>query len=316
MIVVTGKFDPIDQTTGGALEKAPREIWAVFMYGYGFNDEHNLTGRFARIECSDFYLYAYQADLNNFVDELEAQKIHGESGELLDRGSVAPYLKSYAQGFWDGYNNFKSIVEDETGVFGADMNIVADRIFREVTISHHVLSTRGYLNNRQKILKHDLFFENAKKVGASYRAWFYIVNNPKLFVQMFLDNFRPTLLKVEALLREYNGHDKDDKSYYIIKDSVVDVSGASNTELSELSAFEIALRHWYLVGSREEAYIVPKQVGEKYGHLRNAKNIEKAYGRIETGTSGNIKQLTNIQQSLSEYPQIQRAIENDIAKLQ
>ena len=86
---------------------------------------------------------------------------------------------------------------------------------------------------------------------------------------------------------------------------------------SGLSAFEIALRHWYLVKYKKEDWIDPVKVGEKYKHLRNNKNIEDHFRDIDIKRSRKPKQkeLKNIENSLSDYSEIQRAIQNDIDKL-
>ncbi|WP_276363546.1 hypothetical protein [Daejeonella sp. H1SJ63] len=85
----------------------------------------------------------------------------------------------------------------------------------------------------------------------------------------------------------------------------------------ELSAFEIALRHWYLVYGKEENYIIPKQVGEKYQHLVDKTNIAKSYSRIDKakGKIGTKAQLLKIHDSLSDFPKIQKAIINNIDEL-
>ena len=92
----------------------------------------------------------------------------------------------------------------------------------------------------------------------------------------------------------------------------------THRENSELSAFEIALKHWYLVKANIEDYIIPKQVGEKYKDLANYKNIEKSFGDLDTKPrrrEPNLKNLNKVKKSLIDFPEIQKAIENDIDKL-
>lgn len=86
---------------------------------------------------------------------------------------------------------------------------------------------------------------------------------------------------------------------------------------SDLSAFEIALRHWYLVKYKKEDWIEPVKVGKKYKDLRNYKNIEDHSRDIDSNRNRKPKQkeLKNIENSLSDYPDIQKAIQNDIDKL-
>jgi|UniRef100_UPI004049716E hypothetical protein len=92
----------------------------------------------------------------------------------------------------------------------------------------------------------------------------------------------------------------------------------THKEKSELSAFEIALKHWYLVKANIEDYIIPKHVGEKYKDLANYKNIETSFGDLDTKPrrrEPTLKNLNKVKKSLIDFPEIQKAIENDIDKL-
>lgn len=85
-----------------------------------------------------------------------------------------------------------------------------------------------------------------------------------------------------------------------------------------LSAFEIALKHWYLVNSGAEKYIIPKAVGEKYRQFASYKNIEKFYSQIDSKPpkrEPSKKNLEAVKNDLSNYPNIQNAITNDIDRL-
>lgn len=85
----------------------------------------------------------------------------------------------------------------------------------------------------------------------------------------------------------------------------------------DLNAYEIALRHWYLVGGKIEP--MPNsntEVGIKYNRIRNADNIEKYYSNImKQKRKGTRKELENIKITLQKYPTILAAIDNDIDKL-
>lgn len=92
----------------------------------------------------------------------------------------------------------------------------------------------------------------------------------------------------------------------------------THKEKSELSAFEIALKHWYLVKANIEYYIIPKHVGEKYKDLANYKNIETSFGDLDAKPrrrEPTLKNLNKVKKSLIDFPEIQKAIENDIDKL-
>ena len=68
---------------------------------------------------------------------------------------------------------------------------------------------------------------------------------------------------------------------------------------------------------KKEDWIDPVKVGEKYKHLRNNKNIEDHFRDIDSKRSRKPKQkeLKNIENSLTGYPDVQKAIQNDIDKL-
>lgn len=84
---------------------------------------------------------------------------------------------------------------------------------------------------------------------------------------------------------------------------------------SDLSAFEIALRHVFLEEAKEEPTLQGKQIVERYG----IKKVEVFINEIRTGLNyrrkGLLNQLVNVQNSLSEFPEIQRSITNHIDKV-
>lgn len=109
--------------------------------------------------------------------------------------------------------------------------------------------------------------------------------------------------QLDLLLKEYN--------------SAEHVLGTKNEHSdNDLSAFEIALRHWYLMKSGIEQDITSVDVSKKYKHLKSPKNIEKSYNNIFLKRKkANKKQLITVLNSLKEYPNVQKAIENDLDKI-
>lgn len=86
---------------------------------------------------------------------------------------------------------------------------------------------------------------------------------------------------------------------------------------SELTAFEIALKHWYLERAGIESYTNAIEIASKYNGIRSTKNIELAFNDIaQKRKKANLKQLKNVMKSLDDYPIIQKAIQNDLDKLQ
>lgn len=84
---------------------------------------------------------------------------------------------------------------------------------------------------------------------------------------------------------------------------------------SGLSSFEIALKHRYLYLAKKEN-LTSREVAEIYKGIKTPKNIEMAYNDISKKRKiPNEKQLKNVYDALSEHPEIQKAIQNDIDTL-
>ena len=84
---------------------------------------------------------------------------------------------------------------------------------------------------------------------------------------------------------------------------------------SELSAFEIALKHYHLNRAGIEN-LKGGQIARMYKGISSTKNIEMAYNDLLVDRKKpNKSQLKKVHDCLSEYPNIQKAIQNDIDKL-
>lgn len=94
------------------------------------------------------------------------------------------------------------------------------------------------------------------------------------------------------------------------------VSSNDDKTNNQLSAFEIALRQWYLVKYGEETFLTPVQVGLKFKEIRNHKNIEDCYRDLECNPprrKPNKTHLENILRSIKDdYPLTKKALINDI----
>lgn len=88
-----------------------------------------------------------------------------------------------------------------------------------------------------------------------------------------------------------------------------------NVGEKNLTAFEIALRHMYLVRGKAEHWIPPSDVGRKYSHLKSFKNIEVGYRQLEAKPRKREPKTIELQRvlnTLDNFPEIQKAIINDI----
>lgn len=91
---------------------------------------------------------------------------------------------------------------------------------------------------------------------------------------------------------------------------------------TELSAYEIALMHYYLHQGREAEPMTPVQVGKHYGALykKSPDNITKYSREIDKRRRkneplGNVEQLKNVINNLKKYPQILKAATNDLDQI-
>ncbi len=97
-----------------------------------------------------------------------------------------------------------------------------------------------------------------------------------------------------------------------VKDAIDEINPSKE---SDLSAFELALKHYCLFIAKKEK-LTSKEVAELYRGFKNPKNIELAYNDLIAGRKkGNQSQLKRVSDSLSEFPDVQKAIQNDIDNL-
>ncbi len=88
-------------------------------------------------------------------------------------------------------------------------------------------------------------------------------------------------------------------------------------ESNNLTPFEIAIKDQYLSKANKIDKIhFAKDFIERYKGLRSSKNLEEQFNHLNNNRrKPNRKQLQNVHDSLSEYPDIQKAIINDIDQL-
>lgn len=102
------------------------------------------------------------------------------------------------------------------------------------------------------------------------------------------------------------------RHFYEVKYAIDEINPSKE---SDLSAFELALKHYRLFLAKKEN-LTSKEVVEIYRGFKNSKNIEQAYNALIAGRKkGNQSQLKRVSDSLSEFPDVQKAIQNDIDNL-
>lgn len=178
-----------------ALDLAPPEIKNVYEHWYYRNGD----GLFMKVTVKNnggktHFFYAVSADYFHFIDNLRNKKVLGEDAKILNHESVQPYLKSFANGFIEGYHNYDSEIQDSTAIFGKDRDLIAKRVFGQIQKIPHALGSRTSFKGSTAgglpvVITKQVFFDGGIKTGKLYKAWYFIINNPSLFSPLFRDKY-------------------------------------------------------------------------------------------------------------------------------
>lgn len=201
------KFQEIDLTIDSIFGKIPIEIEVIFKYSF---QEGKLDNRFIKITKSNYFVFALSLDYWNFIEEWKKGLVYGENGKPIK--DITPYLEAYSKGFLDGYFEFENEVKDINQIFNQN-SFPIDAIFKEARTEEMAFSSRGYFykndDSNEKpipIIKKDLLYSGGIKVGRNYKAWFYIVKNPKPFIQLFREFYSSSFELYENEFRKWNSH--------------------------------------------------------------------------------------------------------------
>jgi hypothetical protein len=258
---------------------------------------------------------------------------YGFDGELITLKNLEKYFNDYHLGFLDGYKNFEIMIRDQAGLFD-DKETISNRIYDciKLDLNRHKDPVFSFnLILKKTFLDKNDFFKNGKEQGIQYKAWFSIFENPNNFKDLFNKDenaivFYKNCIKIgifknvetinyfETIINRFENEKKEQKSLLKLKQNQLTTTNL----LAGLTAFELALRHWHLVKARVEPYILARQVGEKYKELKSWKNIQSGFLKIDSSPqkrSPKLNELQNILSTLLDFPEIQKAISNEIDKL-
>lgn len=201
------KFQEIDLTNDSIFDKIPIEIEVIFKYSF---QEGTLDNRFIKITKSNYFVFAPRLDYWNFLEEWKKDLIYGKNGKPIK--DITPYFEAYSKGFLDGYFEFENEVKEIGQIFNQN-SFPIDAIFKEARTEEMAFSSRGYFYKNDDpnetpipIIKKDLLYSGGIKVGRNYKAWFYIVKNPKPFIQLFREFYSSTFEFYENEFRIWNSH--------------------------------------------------------------------------------------------------------------
>jgi len=197
------KFQEIDLKFEPIFDSIPIEIEVIFKYS---SYEGKLYSRYQKISDPNFVSFTPYVDYWEFVEAWKSDLVFGENGKPID--DIIPYYEAYSKGFLEGYFEFENEIKELNQIFGPD-SFPIDKIFKEIKLEVMPFSSRGYFYKDEEpipIMKKDLLFEDGAKVGRNYKAWFYIIKNPKPFIPLFRDFYFESYKLYELQFKERNSH--------------------------------------------------------------------------------------------------------------
>jgi hypothetical protein len=119
------------------------------------------------------------------IDRLQKGHHLNENLQVAKLDNLEPYYQSYENGFRKGYQQFPGIVKSLTELFLNDHQNTAKKVFQYITQPFSVFGKYGLHKNKFPVLKNEYAFEEGCKAGEKYRAWYYVVENPDYFIDLF-----------------------------------------------------------------------------------------------------------------------------------
>lgn len=205
-------IDPMDLEKGIGYEKIdtvyqnqdlPIEISVIYHRNHLSG---NLQATFHQYQGKDFSFMLDSLAMQWFLDSINNRDLYNDDCEVQDHITVQPFLKKFAEGFVNGYTNFDSYIKERVGVFNNDSTVIVEKIFEYITGPICTIET-GLMKFGDKeiiTLRDNLLFKSGINAGRFYKAWFFIINNSKLFVsrfkshEPFQDIYRSVLNKWES----------------------------------------------------------------------------------------------------------------------
>jgi hypothetical protein len=191
----------------------PLEIGIIFKYSFF---EKELQSRYQKISGPNFISFVPFGDYWKFIEAWEKDLVFGENGERID--DVIPYYEAYSKGFLDGYFEFENEIKEINLIFNQN-SFPIEKIFDEIKSEVYPFTSRGYFykndDSKEKpipIIKKDLLYSGGLKIGRNYKAWFYIIKNPKPFISLFRDFYFESFKLYENEFKKWNSHIKGYKS--------------------------------------------------------------------------------------------------------
>jgi hypothetical protein len=231
------KFQEIDLTFDLISGGIPIEIKSIFKHEF---HDGKLYNRYQKLSGENYLSFTPYGDYWEFIDDWKGYKVFGENGKPIE--DIIPYYEAYSKGFMDGYFEFEIEIKEFSQIFFQN-SFPTEKIFDEIKSTPMPFSSRGYYypndDFKQKaipVLNKSLLAADGKKIGRNYKAWFYILKNPKPFIPLFRSFYSESFKFYEEEYRKWNAHHE---GYISSLQIVIDEIQAKETSQSNLNENKI-----------------------------------------------------------------------------
>jgi len=291
----------IEINTGFNLfDDVPFEIAIIFERGGIIPGEvDNSTHLFTKVGFGNnqsFFAESYGYYL--FREYLEQGGLFTEKLQPITINNIQPYYEAYANGFYKGYSEYNAQVEHSTALFNKDTQIIANRVFKTVTTSIPNMTSTGGKRKGDRIvktLKKSLWEEAGRKTGEKYKAWYFIINNPKLFTGLFRQD-KQMIARYKLLLKMYKNQDIYAGLYFKLNKLIGEIEG--NKDIQGIKEPETGKENNYTAKYYALAYFFDCEAtnNRKYENQTQAKTESDLYQYSEKDPKPNTirKEVDNI----------------------
>ncbi|RZJ77716.1 MAG: hypothetical protein EOO47_16010, partial [Flavobacterium sp.] len=202
---------------------------------WDFENGENFN-RFTKLEAKDFKSFVPEKDWYNFKELWRTDQVYSEDGTLLTESDLEKYIQIYSEGFTEGYKDLDNEIKETTAIFSLDNKALAKKVFKVLNINYRpfsgtwkpimVANSKTY----KKAFSRNSMHKSGFNVGRLYKAWFYVMYNPDLFLSLFTDFYQNHFIAVEEWLKESNSHDPDYKTEL---QDIIDENNKKNTIITD-----------------------------------------------------------------------------------
>jgi hypothetical protein len=148
-------------------------------------------------EKIDYYSRSFDIEL--MLLKLDDKRIKDETGIILTRETITPYLELYSEGFESGFNELISLLEADM-IFSSD-EIKARRVMEYIKgwryggYPEHCINTSCFITK-------NLWRQAGNEAGHFYKAWQLIAKNYEPFLKYFTSSKEDEKLSFDSTMSE------------------------------------------------------------------------------------------------------------------